>query len=100
MTLGSPLVSPGFAGCQVPADPGHRRAASTAAFRPPKISDRNRNTASDKVFQIINAISASEPRLGGAGMPNRARLIYQCLKLLTFLAVLIALVWSVWRLLT
>jgi hypothetical protein len=33
-------------------------------------------------------------------MPNRARLIYQCFKLLTFLAVLIALVWSVWRLLS
>ena len=31
-------------------------------------------------------------------MPNRDRLIYQCLKLVTFIAVLIALVWSVWRL--
>jgi hypothetical protein len=32
-------------------------------------------------------------------MPNRARLIYQCLKLVTFIAVLIAVAWSVWRLL-
>jgi hypothetical protein len=33
-------------------------------------------------------------------MPNRARLIYQCLKLVTFIAVLIAAAWSVWRLLS
>jgi hypothetical protein len=32
-------------------------------------------------------------------MSNRARLIYQCLKLMTFIAVMIALAWSVWRLL-
>jgi hypothetical protein len=45
------------------------RLAATAAqtsdrflVAPPKISDRNRNTASNKVFQTVNAISASEPR--------------------------------------
>ena len=32
-------------------------------------------------------------------MPNRARLIYQCSKLAIFIAVWIALAWSVWRLL-
>jgi hypothetical protein len=58
------------------------------------------NFASTLVFfQNVNAIAVSEPR-SGAAMPNRARLIYQCLKLVTFLAVLIALVWSVWRLLS
>src|SRR5260221_9792341 len=30
-------------------------------------------------------------------MPSRARLIYQYLKLVTFLAVWIALAWSIWR---
>jgi hypothetical protein len=38
--------------------------------------------------------------LGGAGMPDRARLIYLGLKLLTFFAVVIALVWSVLHLLS
>jgi hypothetical protein len=58
------------------------------------------NFASTQVlFQNVNAIAVSEPR-GGAAMPNRARLIYQCLKFVTFIAVLIALVWSVWRLLS
>jgi hypothetical protein len=33
-------------------------------------------------------------------MPSRARLIFQYLKFVTFLAVWIALVWSVWRLLS
>jgi hypothetical protein len=37
---------------------------------------------------------------GGAIMPSRARLIFQYLKLVTFLAVWIALLWSVWRLLS
>jgi hypothetical protein len=32
-------------------------------------------------------------------MPNRARLIYQFLKLVIFIAVWIALAWSVWQLL-
>jgi hypothetical protein len=32
-------------------------------------------------------------------MPNRARLILRYLKLVTFLVVWIALLWSVWRLL-
>ena len=32
-------------------------------------------------------------------MSNRARLFYQCLKLVVFIAVLIALAWSVWQLL-
>ena len=50
------------------------------------------------VFPNVNAIQ--QATLGGAGMPNRARLIYECLKFLTFLAVLIALAWSVWRLLS
>jgi hypothetical protein len=36
--------------------------------------------------------------LDGAAMPNRARLIYQCLKLVIFIAVLIAVAWSIWRL--
>jgi hypothetical protein len=36
---------------------------------------------------------------GGAAMPSRARLILQYLKLATFLAVWIALAWSIWRLL-
>jgi hypothetical protein len=33
-------------------------------------------------------------------MPNRALLIMRCLKLVTFIAVWIALAWSVWRLLS
>jgi hypothetical protein len=58
-----------------------------------------RNFASTQVFfQNVNAIAVSEPR-GGAAMPNRARLIYRCLKLVIFIAVWIALAWSVWRLL-
>jgi hypothetical protein len=50
------------------------------------------------VFHNVNAIAVSEPR-GGAAMPNRARLIYQFLKLVIFIAVWIALAWSVWQLL-
>jgi hypothetical protein len=32
-------------------------------------------------------------------MPNRVRLIYECLKPVVFIAVWIALAWSVWQLL-
>jgi hypothetical protein len=37
---------------------------------------------------------------GGAVMPKRAHLVLYYLKLVTFLAVWIALLWSVWRLLS
>ena len=55
-TLGRPLVRVWFG---VPADPSHRRGASTAAFRPLK-SLIETGIPRRTMFQTVNAISASE----------------------------------------
>jgi hypothetical protein len=53
-----------------------------------------------RCFQASMRIQQTSLIKGGAVMPKRAHLVLRYLKLVTFLAVWIALLWSVWRLLS
>ena len=84
----------------------HRWATGRAALSQVSGTHRNKSLTGIGIplrkwyFQTSMRFQQARLFEGGAVMPNRARRILQYLKLVTFLAVWIALLWSVWQLLS